>query len=148
MFLALAVEKLQGAIPREFMNYWTELEKLLGRPLAYKAAMTRVNKTRVNLKHYGIEPASSEVHGSIETVRGLLTDESPDIFGVELDEISLAPFFASKAAARAVNAAEMHWAADEQAEAFADLREAFDEVLDDYVERKLDAGRRGKVNFN
>jgi hypothetical protein len=137
MFLALAIEEHGGTIPqRDFMHYWPELEKVTSRPLTYRAAMQRVNKTRVNLKHYGIQPDSTEVAHCVSSVHNLIIDETPGLFGVELDEVSLASFVQSDSGARCIQAAEAHWAAGEKAEAFADLQEAFDSIIATYQASK------------
>ncbi len=142
MWLALAVEATGLSIPKEFMAYWPELEKGLGRPLAYKVQMTRLNKTRINLKHYGIEPAPEEVKAATATVRSLLTDETPEVFGVELSAASLAVFVTSEAASKSLTQAEDEWGRDESDRAMADLSEAFDHVIRDYVASK----RRGTAS--
>lgn len=136
MWLALAVEKLSGNIPKEYMGYWIELEKSLGRPLSYRAQMTRLNKARVNLKHYGIEPARVEVDAAVASVRGLLTDETPEIFGISLDDVALSTFVTSEAASKYLEAAEEGWRSDEHLRAMGELRMSFDAVIRDYVSSK------------
>lgn len=147
MFLALAVEVHSGRIPDAgFMAYWNEIEQLTTRPLGYRAAMQRVNKTRVNLKHYGIQPAATEVDHCASTVRNLLIDSCQDLFDIELESISLAMFVKSDTGMRCLEAAERHWADDEKAEAFADLREAFDEIVGGYIKTKKHRRRSPLAN--
>src|ERR671921_525105 len=64
-------------IPQWFEHYWDVLQKGLGRPLGYRSAMQRLNEVRVDLKHYGIEPAPAEIPAAVAAVEGLLTDETP-----------------------------------------------------------------------
>lgn len=136
MFLALAVEVHHGKIPREFLGYWDELEKVLGRRPAFQAAMQRMSKARVNLKHYGIEPAGEEIVRSVDAVRGFVTLEAVNLFGVELEQVSLAQLMLSDEGRECVESAESNWASSQHAEAFADLREAFDITLGDYEKDK------------
>lgn len=129
MYLALAVELHHGSIPKDFMGYWPELERLTGQPLSFRAALQRMNKARVSLKHYGVQPNSSEVAHCVASVRNLLLDETPRLFGVALAEASLDHFVQSDEGARCIQTAENHWDAGEKGEALADLREAYDSVL-------------------
>lgn len=136
MWLVLAVEVKGLAIQKEFMAYWPELEKALGRPLGYKAQMTRLNKARVGLKHYGIEPAPEEVAAAVAAVKNLLTEETTNLFGVALADASLATFVTSQAAAKCLTTAEEQWVAGDHDRAMADLSDAFDHVIRDYVTSK------------
>lgn len=137
MFLALAAQHHHKAIPKDFMKYWEVLEPALGRPLLYRAQSERFNKARVGWKHYGTEPAISEVEAARATVEGLLTDECLPLFGLELSEASLTSFVRPESARDLTHSAEMRWAAGDEAEAFADLIDAFDEMLRDYEQRKM-----------
>jgi len=137
MFLALAAQLHGKSIPRDFTGYWEALEPTLGRPLAYRAQMQRFNKLRVNLKHYGVEPAATEIAAAAAAVRGLLHDECPALFGLNLDEVSLSNFVSSAKARTLLDNAAAHWLNGDAIEAFADLSEAFDEVIRDYEYRKL-----------
>jgi hypothetical protein len=136
MFLALAVQNHHVQIPREFLEYWPTLEKALGRALTYRAQMQRFNKIRVNLKHYGIEPSQTEIESSRLAVRGLLYDECSNLFGVALGDVSLSNLVRSVKARQYLDNAESHWP-ESALEAFADLAEAFREVIDDYEARKI-----------
>ena len=136
MFLALAVQFHNEAIPRDFAGYWDVLAKPLNRPLAYRTAMLRFNKVRVNLKHFGAEPHEAEIKAALAVVRGLLEDECPALFGIELEEVSLANFVSDERALDHLNSAERLWAEGDSLEAFAQLSEAFKRVIDDYTERK------------
>jgi hypothetical protein len=136
MFLALAVQHHHLGIPKQFEAYWSELGSVLGRPLAYKAQMQKFNKVRVNLKHYGIEPAIAEIEASRSAVRGLLYDETPALFGVNLDDVSLKEFVACAPARALLDSAENRWAGNDPIEAFADLSDSFGALIADYRQRK------------
>ena len=142
MFLALAAQQHHARIPRNFMDYWEALEPALGRPLTYRAQMEKFNKVRVNLKHYGVEPHPAEVQSAVTVICGLVTDECPALFGVQLDEVSLAEYVRDAEARRLLESAESRWQAADQAEAFADLADAFGRVIRDYTERKQVWARR------
>ena len=104
--------------------------------------MQKFNKVRVNLKHYGVEPAEREIEAGRAAVVGLLTDEASDLFGVEFDQVSLASFVRSEEGRKLLDSAEARWSGGEFLEALADVSEAFDAVIKDYTERKLIGARR------
>lgn len=136
MFLALAAQEQHVAIPRDFVGYWDVLEKALGRPLAYRAQMQKLNKVRVNLKHYGVEPTEREIQASVAAVRGLLEDESRDLLGIALDDVSLHDAVNQEAVRGLLTSAERRWEEGEEVECFADLADAFDTIIRDYADRK------------
>lgn len=136
MFLALAAQHNNVSIPKDFVGYWVNLEKPLARPLSYSAQMQKFNKVRVNLKHYGIEPSPIDVEQARIGVHSLLHDECPALFGVALDDVSLSNFVTSAKARGLLDSAELRWPTEPE-EAFADLSEAFNEVIRDYEARKV-----------
>jgi hypothetical protein len=137
MFLALAVQQHGLTIPKDLLAYWDIFQPELGRPLGYKAPMQKFNKVRVNLKHYGAEPALTEVEHARTTVKALLADECPVLFGVALEEVSLTAFVSSQDARELLESAERNWAAGNEKEAFADFAESFQALVEDYEQRKM-----------
>lgn len=137
MFLALAAQQHHRTIPKEFEKYWDVLEPVLGRPLSYRAQMQKFNKLRVNLKHYGVEPALQEIESSRIAVRGLLYDETLALFGLALDKVSLSNFVNCKDSKEFLDSAESRWSNSDHSEAFADLAESFVALIKDYKRRKL-----------
>ncbi len=136
MFLALAAEHNHVGIPPKFVGYWGALEKPLGRPLTYKAPMQKLNKVRVNLKHYGVEPTSDEIRASVAAVRGLLEDECQDLLGIALEDVSLFGVVTEQRARELLESAKKKWEEGEETEAFADLVDAFETIVNDYLDRK------------
>ncbi len=137
MFLALGAQVHGAAIPKEFTAYWDTLEAKLGRPIAYRANMQKFNKVRVNLKHYGIEPAAAEISDARLSVVSLLTDECPLLFGVELADVSLTSFITCEPARLLLDSAEAAWAAGDSETAMADIADSFETLLRDYEQRKM-----------
>lgn len=124
-------------MPREFMKYWDVLDQELGRPLLYRAQAERLNKARLGWKHYGTEPASGELDAARTTVTGLINDECKALYGVELQEVSLSAFIRPEQARTLVDSAEQRWESGAEAEAFADLADAFEQLIRDYERRKM-----------
>ncbi len=137
MFLALAAQQHHLTIPSDLLGYWNIFEPVLGRPLGYRAQMQKFNKVRVNLKHYGAEPAPTEVEHARTTVKALLADECPDLFGVALDDVSLTAFVSSDDSRELLESAERNWTAGDEREAFADLADSFETLVRDYEQRKM-----------
>ena len=141
LFLAASVNDADLKPKADFMSYWPALSEKLGSPLAYKVQMTMVNQARVSLKHYGIAPTPGVIEDCRTAVRGLVQDETPRLFGVDLDSVSIAAFIVSPDARRLVIAAEGKWKKQDDAtavpEAFADLAQAFEDLIEDYSSRKL-----------
>lgn len=104
--LALAAQVHHVKIPRAFADYWTELETPLERPLTHRSRMERLNKARVNLKHYGIEPAPGEVVELVRAGQVFMEDESEALFGVAITDLSLHEFIADDAARAAFDQAQ------------------------------------------
>jgi hypothetical protein len=129
MFLALAAQQHHLTIAHDLLGYWNIFEPILNRPLAYKAQMQKFNKVRVNLKHYGAEPAPTEVEHARTTVIALLADECPALFGIALDEVSLTVFVLSGDARALLESAEQNWTAGNEKEAFADLADSFETLI-------------------
>lgn len=136
MFLALAAQESALASPRDFIGYWALLEAPLGRPLGYRAQAERFNKVRVAWKHFGAEPAITEVEAARTTVTALLEGECVALFGVDLVDVSLTSFVHPETARGLVASAETAWSANKEQDAFGDLAEAFDVMIGDYTSRR------------
>jgi hypothetical protein len=137
MFLALAAQHNHVRIPRNFLDYWQVLEGPLGRPLGYRAQMDTLNKVRVSLKHYGIQPPEIEIQAAGAAVRGLLFDECPSLLGVDLKDVSLRDLVMCKKARDLLARAEQLWAAgNDQTRCFGEIQQALDAVINDYKNRK------------
>jgi hypothetical protein len=137
MFLALAAQQHGLIIPKDLLSYWDFFQPVLGRTLGYKAPMQKFNKVRVNLKHYGAEPAPTEVEHGRTTVKALLADECQTLFGVALEEVSLTAFILSDDARELLESAERNWTGGNEQDAFADLVESFETLIRDYEQRKM-----------
>lgn len=91
LFLVLACEhKDVGKKNMPFMAYWEELgRKLPEDSLTQKKAMSRLNESRVGLKHHGNMPARSAIqeYRSIATL--FFEENTPTVFGVDFGGISM-----------------------------------------------------------
>jgi hypothetical protein len=105
MFAALAILPLHDAIElfleaalehhnitldgkRDFLAYWNALEKAV--PLTRRKEMERFNRARVSLKHHATLPSHEDVEDFRAMVRGFLNENSPTVFAMDFNDISLA----------------------------------------------------------
>lgn len=98
LFLDLAWEYLNCTEekPRELKNYWGPINARLkgrGRPeIHQQTAVMRLNRARAALKHHGGHPSRMDLEAYRNTAREFLADNSPLIFDVLLESISMAEF--------------------------------------------------------
>lgn len=95
LFLQLACEHLnavrQGKKEPDFMEYFAIVNKSLEpRGLAQTESMRRLNKARVALKHHGIMPSRVDIDAFKVSSYSFFQENTPLVFGVAFDELSLA----------------------------------------------------------
>ena len=71
-----------------FKSYWTILGSCAPVVKVYESAMDRLNKARVDLKHYGNLPAPEQVKQFADHVSLFLDEAAAEIFGLQLADIS------------------------------------------------------------
>lgn len=137
MFLLLGAEVLEAKVTDRmpFLQYWDALSEKMDGPLGYRNQMRRVNHARVGFKHHGNVPSSRTLEEARTWVHAFIYDETPRVFGMELDDVSLASFIASSEARQWLQSADCHWP-DDPSTAFAGLYSAFDALIEDYAETK------------
>lgn len=93
IFLNLASEHLDAPIKNNqtFIDYWIPISDKLptGTILTEKTAMMRLNKARVNLKHYGILPNKAELEDFKIITKIFFEENTNSIFSVDFSSISL-----------------------------------------------------------
>jgi hypothetical protein len=140
LFLVLAGEHLNANLPASlnFLDYRDRLRPYLpGQvPLGHKQAMGRMNKLRVNLKHHGSIPSTSDLEQLRADVTSFLTDTSSLVFGADFERLKLTDLVTQPEARRLVELADADAENGEYVEALAKLSEAFQALLADYADRK------------
>ena len=97
LFLQLATEQLNVSKPNQtFMGYWKVLEAKIGKKLEETESMTRLNKARVDFKHYGILPSRLDIEGFRASANNFFEANTPMIFDVEFHGVSLAELIHSQ----------------------------------------------------
>jgi len=92
MFLQLASEQVnRGKQNAAFMDYFELIDSGI-KPLmlGQKESMRRMNKTRVNLKHYGAIPSRLDIESFRAATNNFFEENTPVVFGVSFSQLSLA----------------------------------------------------------
>jgi hypothetical protein len=96
LFLALASEYLDLDVnikDIKFMEYWSLLSKILKKKekgeLTQKISMEKLNKARVDFKHYGNPPSKSAIEDFRANTTSFLDENTRLVFDVEFSNISL-----------------------------------------------------------
>lgn len=145
-FLHLACVHHQIPVKKQihFLEYWDAL-KPVG-PVGHHPGMDRLNKARVNFKHHGNLPNEQDMEFYRVTAKSFFDENSPVLFGLEFDAVSLVDLVRSDSAKARVKDAEREWASKSVPDAYASLRMAFDELLRSYRISKRD--RFGRDAFD
>jgi hypothetical protein len=137
LFLQLGSEQLnvskQGL---GFMDYWSLLEPKLGRELAEKGSLLRLNKARVDFKHYGILPSRLEIESFRASASSFFEANTPLIFGVEFRSISLLELVQCKEARKSLEEADKMISEGKIEDSLDKIAVAFNQLVDDYEDRK------------
>ncbi|HEX6557090.1 MAG TPA: hypothetical protein VF026_30285 [Ktedonobacteraceae bacterium] len=90
-FLALASEHLDaGKTGQAFMAYWEPIsQKLPNKDFGHKDSMNRLNAARTNWKHHGISLPTTEIDDFRTNVADFFRENTPKVFGVNFEEISM-----------------------------------------------------------
>jgi len=92
LFLALASEHVgAGKTGQEFITYWEAInQKLSSKDFGQKDSMNRLSKARANWKHYGIRLSTTEIDDFRANVATFFQENTPKVFGLAFEEISMA----------------------------------------------------------
>jgi hypothetical protein len=148
LFLHLSCEELGININTDtpFMQYWEKLKNLPnGTSLGYKSAIQRLNTLRVNLKHLGIRPDESEIESSRANTTSFFEDNTPIIFNVNFDKISMTDLVRYIPAREGLNEATILMEKKKFEDALAKIAIVFEQIIEDYESRK--ASRYGSSPF-
>ena len=140
LFLQLASEHLNvGAGQPSFMEYWGILNKKLDeRELAQQESMRRLNKARVALKHHGTLPSDLDIEAFRGSVTSFFEDNTPLVFGLQLDDVSLIEFVNPESARELLREANRLVDDGNTLDAMDKVAMSFGDMIQDYEDRKRD----------
>lgn len=150
LFLQLGSEYLDsGSQQPSFMEYWERIGRKLpeGQELGQKESMRRLNKARVGLKHHGTFPARLEIESFRAVTTSFFEENTPLIFGIEFNEISMIDYVEPEEARDKLKEAERHLGDNDLAAALSAAGMALALMLQDYETRKRDRFGRSPFFF-
>lgn len=149
LFLQVASEHLNvGSGQPGFMDYWDLLNrKLSPSELGQRESMRRLNKARVALKHHGTFPSTLDIEAFRASVTAFYQDNTPLVFAISFDDVSLVDFVGPESARETLRAAQQLIAETQTLNALDNIALAYDEMIRDYETRKRDTSYRSPFYF-
>jgi hypothetical protein len=141
MFLQLAAEHLNVSLEPfvPFDEYFTKIQKVTRVELPSRRAMHRMNKSRVNLKHYGSIPSTSDLEQFRADVTTFLTDATQMVFAADFASLDMIDLVTQQSTLERLREADVSAAQGKYQLALMQLHVEFDRMLDDYADRKRNA---------
>ena len=149
LFLQLSIEKLDvSKTNQNFMDYWDAIDaKLKTGTLSQKESMRRLNKARVNLKHYGIIPSKLDIESFRVITSAFFNENCQLIFQVDFDTVSLIDIVKFERSRELLKKAQDEFANNAINEALQNITLSFEYLLTDYESSKSDKFHRSPFFF-
>ncbi|MEU7755712.1 hypothetical protein AB0B57_26890 [Micromonospora sp. NPDC049101] len=131
-FLILATDRLGAKASPNFEKYWETLSPHLpdGVDLAVQQGMKRLNKARVNLKHYDARPDPATIDMAVADTATFMAANTILVFGVDYDTVSMADVISQAPVRDLVRKAEAASEAGDQTAAMIVLVDALNDLFD------------------
>ncbi len=146
-FLLAVAEHVGASIDSrtDFDKYFVRInEKISPKELPFKAAMVRLNRLRINSKHYGIQPSRTECENLATSVRELFEEVSITILGANFATVSALDLIEAGEAKGALESARTALNEERFADCLVECRKAiYLEIEQKYNIRQF----AGDVNF-
>jgi hypothetical protein len=155
LFLQLVAEHIQlkeRISDIRFMQYWALTEPYLRKmnkpEITQRLSMERLNKARVNFKHYGTPPSKAAITGDFElNTKNLLEENTESIFGLKFADISFIELVVFPNTKNDLQEAEKLMNAGKFGESLGYVALAFAKLIDDYEQKKRDKWGRSPFDF-
>jgi len=134
-FLYLSAEEVDADPPYKIMNYWEEISRKAGVELIGKAGIDRLNEARVGLKHYSNRPDEREIESFRSTVQTFFDENTPKIFDISYNSISLAHLVEFEDPKEHLLTADELKSKNQLAEAMGELKIAHEKLIYEYKDR-------------
>lgn len=135
IFLYLSAEKVDADPPYSMMSYWDEISEESNIELIGKAGIDRLNEARVGLKHYANRPDEREIESYRSTVQTFFEENTPKIFDISYNSISLARVIKFERAKEHILKANELKSKGQLAEAMGELKLAHRKLIYEYKDR-------------
>ena len=152
LFLHLAAQRVNVPLSRgarlEFNDYFGRIEEAdPSKRLTRQQQMGKLNAARVGLKHQGIRPSAAEAEGLRLAVREFLIENTPTIFGVSLESVSIVDLVRFPGARRHLREAESLLAQGDTGGAMISVVQGFQSTIDEYEKEAVQAHGRSPFSF-
>lgn len=149
LFLQLASEYLGVSRKTEigFMEYWDLInnKELSPKGITQKESMRRLNRARVELKHNGILLSKLDIEGFRVNAADFFEENTPIVFGIQLNDVSLTELVQYKKARDYLKKAEKALKQNKREDALDNVAFAFEQLIRDYESTKI--GKFGRSIF-
>ena len=148
-FLDLAIETVDAPTKSgmHFAEYWEVLAPKVEWCITQKAAMYRLNKARVSLKHHGTLLTAVDVLAFRVSTTRFFVENTPRVFGVQLSDVSLVDLVLSGEVRDDLRAAEAALGRDDITESLKCSAVALQRLLDDFDRSVRDKYGRTPFQF-
>ena len=141
MFLKLAAEhKGISTDNLSFLAHWDKMPEL-----TLKESIKNLNVRRVNIKHRGLAPAKVEIEASRVNATDFFEQNTPIIFGISFDKISLFELITFEKTKALLAEAQASFDSDKTEECIKAVTVSFHELIREYKESK---SKWGPMGFN
>jgi hypothetical protein len=154
LFLELAAEKLKvakGVKELRFGEYWGNINPILKNKgkgeLTQRIQMDKLNDVRIALKHHGTPPPKSAIEEARINVPNFLEENTKTVFDKNFSEISLVDIVQCQSVKKSLSEAKQFLAEDKKEDAIDKVAVAFEELINDYENRKRDIWGRSPFFF-
>ena len=154
LFLQLVAEYLdvkERIKEIRFMKYWDSINPFLKEKgkseLTQKMAMERLNKARVDFKHYGTPPSKSAIEDFRVNVTRFFEENTDIVFNIKFAEISLIELVTYKNVYDNLKVACQLLEENKIEDSLDKIALAFAQLIDDFEDRKRDEYGRSPFFF-
>ncbi|WP_431976166.1 hypothetical protein [Micromonospora haikouensis] len=139
-FLILATDHLGAAASKNFDLYFEKLAPHLPGQvgLGVEQGMKRLNKARVNLKHYGVRPDAESIAMAVQDTATFMATNTKLVFGLDYESVSMAYVVPQEPVRELLLKAEAASANGDFVAAMIPIANAFSELFEPH-----EAGRHG-----
>jgi hypothetical protein len=146
-YLGISEKSLQEL---KFSKYWEIInpkqKERSKKELTQRISMEKLNEVRIAFKHHGTEPHLDAINSAKVNVFNFLDENSNNVFGIEFSEISLVDLVGLETARSSLKTAIKQKTSDKES-AIDGIAIAFNQLVDDYVDRKRDSYGRSMFDF-
>ena len=149
-FLLLGSQHLNvGKDNPRFMEYFALLNsKLDPATLGQQEHIRQLSNARRELKHRGLFPSTLDLESYRDAASAFFLENTPVIFGIGFDEVSLVDFVSPESARDSLREAQELIARGDGASAVNPIAFAYSEMIADYTDRKRERPGRDQFDFS